>query len=320
MTGLIIRRIFTVLVTLLFASVIVFVITEIVPGDPAAYMLGLNASPEALASLRAEFGFDSPVVQRYWRWISGWVVGDYGVSYAYRVPVSALIQERLSVSIPLALYALSLAAVIGLPLGVLAARFQHRIADQVIMAGTQLGIAIPNFWLGLMLIGVFSTSLGFVSAGGFAGWERGVWPGILSLTLPAIALALPQAAILARVMRTSTLQTMQVDFMRTARAKGLSKGRAVWRHAARNALIPVLTILGLQFSFLLAGAIIIEKIFALPGLGQLLLQAVAQRDLIVVRSLVLLLIFAVLLVTLLVDMLYTLVDPRLRGGSAPAGR
>ena len=180
------------------------------------------------------------------------------------------------------------------------------------MGTTQLGIAIPNFWFAMLLVLVFAVNLRWFSAGGFPGWDEGLIPGLKALTLPAMALALPQASILARVMRSSLIDTLGEDFMRTARAKGLTRAQALWKHAVRNALIPVLTIIGLQFSFLLAGGIIIEQVFFLPGLGRLIFQAISQRDLIVVESVVMLLVFAVITVNFLVDIAYAAVDPRLR--------
>ncbi len=220
------------------------------------------------------------------------------------------------VSVPLALMALTLSIVIAFPVGMIAAAKRNSATDVAIMGATQLGIAIPNFWFAMLLVLVFSIGLRWFSAGGFPGWDAGFFLGLKSLTLPAIALALPQASILARVMRSSLLDTLHEDFMRTARAKGLTSGQAIRRHALRNALIPVMTIIGLQFSFLLAGAIIIENVFFLPGLGRLIFQAIAQRDLIVVKSVVLLLVAAVVTVTFAVDLTYALIDPRLRRRSS----
>ena len=180
------------------------------------------------------------------------------------------------------------------------------------MGFTQIGIAIPNFWFAMLLVYLFAIILRWFSAGGFAGWEDGIILGLKSLTLPAIALALPQASILARVMRSSLIDILSEDFMKTARAKGLSFKKALISHGIRNALIPVLTIIGLQFSFLMAGAIIIENVFFLPGLGRLIFQSIAQRDIIVVESVIMLLVFSVVLVTFIVDIAYVIVDPRLR--------
>ena len=275
-------------------------------------MLGLDADPQAVAALRHELGLDAPAVQRYAAWLGGCLRGDFGTSYTYRVPVSHLIAERLQVSAPLALYALILTVTIALPVGLIGAAFRGRTAGGLVSAVTQLGIAIPNFWLGILLVLVFAIDLRWVSAGGFPGWDAGLWTVVKALTLPAIALALPQTAILARVLRASLLETWQEDFIRTARAKGLSERTALLRHAFPNALIPVLTLLGMQFSFLLAGGVIIENVFFLPGLGRLVFQAIVQRDLMVVQSVVLLLVFAVVAVSFLIDMSYAWIDPRLR--------
>lgn len=306
------KRLISLALSLLAASVVVFAVIEVVPGDPAAYMLGLNADPAAVAALRDELGLTGSALARYLDWVSGMLTGDFGMSYTYRVPVAELVAQRLWVSLPLAGYALALSTLIALPAGLWAAARRGGPVDFGVIGATQLGIAVPNFWFAMLLVLVFAVNLGWFSAGGFPGWEAGILSGLKALTLPAVALALPQAAILARVMRSALIETLDQDYIRSARAKGLTRGQAIRRHAFRNALIPVLTILGLQFSFLLAGAIIIENVFFLPGLGRLIFQAITQRDLIVVESVVMLLVFAVILVTFLVDIAYAAVDPRLR--------
>lgn len=297
--------------SLVVASVVIFALIEVIPGDPAAFMMGLNATEENLAALRAELGLDGSAIDRYLAWITGMVTGDFGISYTYRVPVAELVLDRLWVSLPLALYALTLSTLIAFPIGILAAATRGTATDYGIMGVTQLGIAIPNFWFAMLLVLLFAVTLRWFSAGGFPGWDDPA-AALKALTLPAVALALPQASILARVMRSALLETLDQDYIRTARAKGLSRAQAIRRHALRNALIPVLTIIGLQFSFLIAGAIIIENVFFLPGLGRLIFQGITQRDLIVVESVTMLLVFAVILVTFLVDLAYALVDPRLR--------
>ncbi|SIN79088.1 ABC transporter permease [Vannielia litorea] len=305
-------RLISLALSLVAASVVIFFMLEVIPGDPAAFMLGLNAQPETVAALRSELGLDGSTPERYLRWITGLLQGDMGTSYTYRVPVEQLIADRLAVSAPLAAYALVLSTLLAIPVGLLAAAFRGRAADYGIMGLTQLGIAVPNFWFGMLLVLAFAITVPLFPAGGFPGWDAGLWPGLKALTLPAVALALPQASILARVMRSALIEVLGQDFIRTARAKGLSRAQALTRHALRNALVPVLTILGLQFSFLLAGAIIIENVFYLPGLGRLIFQAITQRDLIVVESAVMLLVFAVICVTFLTDIAYGLADPRLR--------
>ncbi|MCY4184889.1 MAG: ABC transporter permease [Rhodobacteraceae bacterium] len=305
-------RIISLLLSLAVASLVIFFVIEIIPGDPASFMLGLNASPETVASLKAELGLDQTPMIRYFNWVSGLVVGDFGISYTYKVPISELVVDRIQVSLPLALYALLLSTAIAFPVGLIAASKRGGTADFGIMGFTQLGIAVPNFLFAMLLVLFFAINLRWFSAGGFSGWDTGFWYGIKSLTLPAIALALTQASILARVMRSALIDTLSQDYIRTARAKGLSQRRVLIKHALRNAMIPVLTILGLQFSFLLAGAIIIENVFFLPGLGRLIFQAIIQRDLIVVESVVMLMVFAVIVVNFLVDLTYAVVDPRLR--------
>ena len=305
-------RLLSLALSLLMASVVVFAVVEVIPGDPASYMLGLNATPEAVEALRNELGLNGSIWARYTGWVSGMLVGDFGQSYTYRVPVSDLIAQRIWVSLPLAVIALLLSTLIAFPVGLIAAARRGKFSDYSIMGLTQLGIAVPNFWFAMLLVLVFAINLQWFGAGGFPGWENGILAGLKALTLPAIALALPQASILARVMRSSLLETLTQDYIRSARAKGLTRGQALRRHALRNAMIPVLTIIGLQFSFLLAGAIIIENVFYLPGLGQLIYKGITQRDLVVVESVVMLLVFAVILVTFLVDLAYAAVDPRLR--------
>ena len=302
-------------VTLVAASLVVFAIIQVVPGDPAAYMLGLNANPEAVANLRHQMGLEGPAPQRYLTWLLGMLHGDLGVSYTYQTPVAGLLAERLAVSLPLAMAAMALSVLIGAPIGALAAARRGGAADTAVMGVTQIGVAIPNFWFGVLLVMGFSMGLRWFSAGGFPGWDAGLWPALKALTLPSLALAVPQAAIIARVTRSALIDTLAEDYMRTARAKGLSRGQALWRHGLPNALIPLLTILGLQFPFLLAGSVIIENVFFLPGLGRLVLQAITQRDLIVVQGVVMLLVFAVVATTFLIDVAYVLVDPRLRGRS-----
>ena len=307
------RRVLAMAATLVLASLAVFALLQIAPGDPARYMMGLSADPEALAALRQQLGLNAPPVQRYLAWALGLLHGDFGVSYTYRVPVGGLIAERLAVSLPLTLYALILSTAAAFAAALAAVRRPGGLADRLFGALSPLGVAVPNFWIGMLLVVVFAARLRWFAAGGFPGWQAGVWPGLKALTLPAIALALPQGAILARVLRAELKAQLGQDYMRTARAKGLTAGQALVRHALPNALIPALTILGLQVSFLLAGAVIIENVFFLPGLGRLVFQAITQRDLIVVQSVAVLLVFAVTAVNLMVDLAYAAVDPRLKG-------
>ncbi len=302
--------------TLVAATVAVFLLIQVVPGDPAAYMMGLNANPEAVAALRAQMGLDASLAERYLSWIAGLVRGDFGVSYTYRVPVGQLIAQRVVVSLPLTLLSLAISIGLALPIGMFAAARRGRAADSLVMGVSQIGMALPSFWFAMLLVLVFAIRLRWLPAGGFPGWDAGVGPALGALIMPAIALALPQAAILARVLRSALIETLGEDYVRTARAKGLSERQVIRRHALRNAAIPLLTIIGLQVPVLLAGSVIVENVFFLPGLGRLVFQAITQRDLIVVQSVVILLVFAVVLVTFLVDLGYAFVDPRLRARRA----
>ncbi|TCL00438.1 peptide/nickel transport system permease protein [Shimia isoporae] len=306
------KRLLSLFISLAIASVVIFAVIEIAPGDPASFMLGMNAQPDTVSALRTELGLDVSKSQRYVNWVGGMLSGDFGTSYTYRTPVGEMIADRIWVSLPLALYALTLSTLIAFPVGIYAAANRGKPGDMAVMGATQLGIAVPNFWFAMMLVLIFAINLRWFSAGGFAGWDKGFGAAMKSLTLPAIALALPQSAILARVMRSSLLDILGEDFMRTARAKGLTRRQTLFRHGLRNALIPVLTIIGMQFAFLLAGGIIIEQVFFLPGLGRLIFQAISARDLIVVESVVMLLVFLVIMVNFVVDLAYAAVDPRLR--------
>ena len=307
-----VRKTLWAAVTLAVASVLVFAALEIVPGDPAQVMLGINATDEAIAALREDLGLNKPVLERYFSWVFGMLQGDFGKSYTYSVPVNELVADRVTISLPLALLSLLISTAIAIPVGLYAAARRGSLADTGIMALSQVGIAIPNFWFALLLVYFLAIWLQLVPAGGFPGWEAGFFTALQSLLLPAISLALPQAAILSRVTRSALLETLGEDYIRTARAKGLSRRSTIWKHALRNAMIPVLTILGLQFAYLLAGTIIIENVFYLPGLGRLVFQAISLRDLIVVESVVMMLVGTIIVINLLVDLAYLWVDPRLR--------
>ena len=315
------RRAASFAATLIVASLVVFAALELLPGNPAQVMLGDTATPESIAALQAKLGLDKPAWLRYASWIGGLLRGHGGLSTAYDTPTFELIAERLQVSLPLALLAMALTVVVALALGVYAASRHNRSGDVGVMALSQLGVALPSFWLAILLILLFAVQLQWVSAGGFPGWSGaddegggGVWPGLKALLLPALSLAAVQVAILARVTRSSVLEAMREDYVRTARAKGLSRRAVLWRHVLRNAMIPVITIMGLQFANLITGAIVVENVFVLPGIGRLVFQAIANRDLVLVRDVVMLLAAVVVLVNFVVDVLYALIDPRLRAG------
>ena len=306
------KRFATLIATLAGASVVVFLVLDILPGNAAQILMGPDASPEAVAALASKLGLDQPAWQRYGLWISGLLRGDMGLSYAYSTPVSELVLERLALTVPLALMAMALTTVLALAAGVYAAAHHNKVGDVGVMGLAQLGIAIPNFWFAILLILLFSVHLQWFSAGGFDGWSEGLGQGLKSLLLPAIALAVVQAAILARITRSAVLEVLREDFVRTARAKGLSQRAALWRHVLRNAMVPVITVMGMQFAELLAGTIVVENVFFLPGLGRLIFQSIANRDLIVVRNCVMLLAGMVVVVNFIVDVLYAAIDPRVK--------
>jgi len=306
------KRFVTFVLTMWAASVVIFAVQGALPGNAAQVMLGESATPEAVQALSRKLGLDQPAVVRYGRWIAGLASGDMGTSVAYDTPIAELIGERLAVTAPLAALAMLLTTVIALTAGVYAASKHDRLGDIGVMTASQLGIAIPNFWFAILLILVFSVKLRWFSAGGFPGWAEDPWQALKALILPTVALAVVQAAILARITRSAVLDVMREDFVRTARAKGLNRRQVLWRHVLRNALVPVLTVMGLQFANLLTGTVIVENVFALPGLGRLVFQAIANRDLVVVQDVVMLLAAAVIVINLVVDLLYVVVDPRLR--------
>ena len=304
MSVFIFRRFLTLIATLIGASLIIFLVLDALPGNAAQMLMGADASPDAVRALTVKLGLDQPLHYRYVHWIAGMLTGDLGNSYAYGTPVAGLIAERLTLTIPLAIMSMSMTVVLALSAGIYTAANHNKLGDVGVMSLTQFGIALPNFWFAILLILLFSVKLQWLSAGGFAGWDEGIIAGIKSLLLPAISLSVVQAAILARVTRSAVLEVLREDFVRTARAKGLSKRDVLWRHVLRNAMIPVMTVMGLQFANLLAGTIVIENVFYLPGLGRLIFQSIANRDLIVVRNCVMLLAAVVVIVNFVVDVLY----------------
>lgn len=307
------KRCVTFVLTLLAASVLIFAALSILPGNAAEVRLGESASPEAIKELSQKLGLDRPAGVRYARWMGGMLWhGDLGMSVSYDTPVSELIAERLAVTGPLAVLAMTLTTVFALALGLYAASRHNRLGDVGVMALSQVGIAVPNFWFAILLILLFAVKLQWFSAGGFPGWEDEPWLALKALLLPAVSLAVVQAAILARITRSAVLDVMREDFVRTARAKGLSARAVLWRHVLRNALVPVLTVMGLQFATLVTGTIVVEQVFTLPGIGRLVFQAISNRDVLLVQGLVMLLAATVIVINFVVDVLYAVIDPRLK--------
>jgi peptide/nickel transport system permease protein len=306
------RRAAAFVATLFFVSALVFVVVRILPGDPALVIIGPEGSPEAAARLREALGLNRPIAVQYGEWLGRALRGDLGVSLQYDVPVGRLIVSRLPVTIPLTLMAAALMTTVALPLGLYAARRHRRPGDYLTMLVSQLGIAVPGFWAGLLLILLFSVRLGWVESGGFAGWSSGLWPGVRSLLLPAFALGLFQTAVLVRATRSSVLDVLREDYVRTARAKGVGELSVLGKHTLRNAMIPIATVAGLQLGQLMAGAIILESVFALPGIGRLVLGAITARDLPLVQGVTLFVASTIVLINFVVDLLYGVLDPRIR--------
>jgi len=306
------RRAAALVATLFFVSALVFVVVRVLPGDPAAIIMGTEGSREAAERLREAMGLNRPLPVQYVEWVGRALRGDLGRSIQYDLPVGELIASRLSVTLPLALMAAAFMVAAAVPLGVYAATHHRRAGDYLTMVLSQLGISIPQFWAGLLLILLFSVTLGWVRSGGFEGWSTGVGAALRSLLLPAIALGLFQAAVLVRATRSSVLEVLREDYVRTARAKGLSERRVISRHTLRNALIPIVTVAGVQLGQLLAGAIVLESVFALPGLGRLALGAISARDLPVVQGVGLFIASTIVVINFAVDLAYGLLDPRIR--------
>jgi peptide/nickel transport system permease protein len=306
------RRIAALAATLVFVSALVFTVVRVLPGDPALLIMGLEANPQTVARLREAMGLNRPIAVQYVDWLAHALRGDLGRSVQYDVPVGRLIVTRLPVTLPLTLIAAGFMVVAAVPFGVYAATRHRRLGDYVTMVISQAGIAVPAFWLGLLLILLFSVRLGWVQSGGFAGWSAGPWPAIRSLLLPAFALGFFQAAVLIRATRSAVLDVLREDYVRTARAKGVRETLVIGKHTLRNAMIPIVTVGGLQLGQLMAGSIILESVFALPGLGRLALGAITARDLPVVQGVALFVAASIVLINFTVDVAYGLLDPRIR--------
>ena len=326
MVAYVIRRLLLLIPMAIGMVVVTFGLLLIIPGDPAAVLLGQDATPEAINTLRNTLGLNDPWYIRLWDYFAALLQGDMGRSIFQNQPVSEIILGRLGATIELAVVALILATLIGLTLGVLAAIRQGTWVDTVTMLFAQLGVSMPVYWLGLLLMLLFAVQLGWLPAIGrgvplpeaflaaITGRPQVLWDSIGHIALPALALAANSAAIISRLVRASMLEVLREDFVRTAYAKGLRKGRVVIRHALRNALLPVLSVIGLRFGALLGGAVLTESIFAWPGLGQLTIAAISQRDLPLIQGIVLTFAIVFALVNLVVDLLYAAVDPRIRLG------
>ncbi len=306
------KPVVSIVVTLLLATFISFMLIQLVPGDPATAIAGENATPERLAQIRSDLGLDKPVLQQYGTWVWNALHGDFGRSLYNGQDVSTQIAERMPTTVQIVVMAILVALVIGVPIGIIAALRQGRFLDRCLTGLSTLGIAVPNFWLGMILVSVFALKLGWFPAGGFSGISQGLGDFLKSAILPAITLGAAGVAEVARQLRSSLIDVMATDYMRTARAKGLPRRVVVLRHAVRNAMVTMVTILGLLVSRLVGGTVVVETVFAIPGLGSLVVNAVEQRDYPVIQAVVLVLALIVLVVNALVDVAYRRIDPRIR--------
>lgn len=299
-------------VTFIAATIAVFFFMRAVPGDPAQIALGVNATPELLAATRREFGTDRPLAVQYFDWVLGLPRGDFGVSYVTRQDISPQVLDRVQVSLILVGLAMLVALLIAIPFGTLMA-VRHRHVSGVLLSGlSQVGVAIPGFLAAIMLVVVFAVGLGWFPANGWTPPGEDFGDFLRRVCLPVLALASVQGAVLTRYVRSAVLEIMSEDYLRTARAKGLGKLEALVKHGLRNAAIPVLTVASVQLAALIIGAVVIERVFVIPGLGSMLLDAVGNRDLLTVQSVVMVLVAITLIINLVVDVLYTVLDPRIR--------
>lgn len=308
----ILKRIFSLIPVLIVVSVVVFMIIHITPGDPAAVMLGPEASQKDVEQLRQDLGLNAPVVEQYFHWVGGVFQGNLGDSFFMKKPVTTAILEHLGPTLSLAVLAEITAMIIALPLGIMAARKRGTVTDQSFMGLSLLGISIPHFLLGLFLIIVFAVNLRWLPVAGYQPLSAGFWEHLKYLIMPAIALGTGQAALISRMTRSSMVETLNLNFIKTARAKGLHERMVIYKHTLRNAFIPILTVLGQSFGALVAGAAVTEMVFNIPGIGQLIINSVERRDYTVIQGTVLMVTLVYVFINLFVDLLYGVIDPRVR--------
>jgi len=312
MSGYIVRRIIGLIPVLLLVGVTAFFLVHIIPGDPAAVMLGADATPQQIEQIRQDMGLNKPLYVQFAIWIGKVVRGDLGESYFLGRSVSSALIERLPATISLAVVSLCIAVLIGVPAGIVAAIKQNKIMDQAVMVMALIGVSVPSFWLGLTLMLVFSVNLRWFPSGGYVPLTQNFLQGLRCMIMPAFALGFMQAALIARMARSSMLEVLRQDYIRTARSKGLRERLVILRHALKNAMIPVLTVIGIAFGVLLGGAIIVETVFTYPGVGRLVVKAVQRRDYPLVQGALLLISCIYVIVNLLVDILYPMLDPRIK--------
>jgi len=307
-----IRRILLLGVTLILVSLITFFVFQVMPGDPIRIMLGPEASEAQIATLEKQLGLDQPLFLQYFDWLLGVLTGDLGDSIRYSTPVFSLIADRLPVTLSLTVMALILVVLLAIPLGVFVAKRQNKVSDLFISSTMQVGMAIPSFWLGMLLILYLGMTFSFFSVSGYVPWQESISGALGSLFLPALTIAIPQIAVKFRYVRNTMIEQLNLDYVRTARSKGLLEAYILFRHVLKNAMIPILTVFGLILAEIIAGTIIVEQVFGLPGIGDLLVSSISYRDFPLVQGIVMYITFAVVIINFVVDMLYAILDPRIR--------
>jgi len=306
------RRLLALIPVILVVATVAFVLIHLAPGDPASIIAGPDASPDDIARIQRQLGLDAPFHVQLFRWYGRLARGDLGQSIFLRRPVLEAIVDRAEPTILLTLYATLIAVALGVPAGVVAARYHDGTADQALMAGALIGISIPNFLLGLLLILLFSVRLGWFPVAGYVPLESGWLRTLRSLTLPAFALGVVQSALIARIARSAMLDVLREQFITAGRARGLSERAVVYKHALKNAMIPTITVIGISLAILISGSVIVEQVFNIPGLGRLIISAVLRRDYPVIQGVVLCIAGIYMLVNLAVDLSYVVFDPRIR--------
>ena len=319
MLKVILNRIAQLIPILVIVVLVTFGITRVIPGNPAAVILGPQASVEEIAKLEMELGLDKNIFEQFFMYIKGLLQGDLGMSYSYGQPVSELIAESFPNTILLTITSIVLSLLIGIPAGIISATKQYSKLDYILMVVSLIGVSMPIFWLGLMLVLVFSVNLGWLPSIGMGSLDAGLWDFISHLILPTIALATIPAATFARVTRSSMLETIKQDYIKSLRAKGLKESKIIWKHALKNALPPIVTVIGLQISSLLSGAILTETIFSWPGMGKLIVDSISNRDYAVVQGTVLFIALIYILINLIVDIVYMYINPKVSYNSSEGG-
>lgn len=307
-----IRRFILLIITLILVSFITFAVFQVMPGDPVRIMLGTEADEVQVETLKKQLGLDQPLHIQYIVWLKGVITGDLGQSIRFSKPVVELIMERLPVTLSLAALTLSIVVIVAIPLGIFVARRQNQLSDVLLSSATQLGMAIPSFWLGMLLILYVGMKSSFFSVSGYIPWSESIYGALGTLLLPALTIAIPQIAVKFRYVRNAILEQSRLDYVRTIRSKGMSERFIMYKHILRNSMIPILTIFGLITAEVVAGTIIVEQVFSLPGLGKLLITSISYRDFPLVQGIVMYITLAVVVINFVVDILYTVFDPRIK--------